>query len=543
MKRNILFFFALLIYTVSDAQSIDEAKKDIYYQRYQSAADVLNKLLTADANNLDARYWLGEVYFQQENNEAAKKVLSEGYEYATKNNVSKKDNPLIYIGWAHLLINEGKTDEAKALLEDVLSESKYKNAEALLRAARANIDSEKGDAAWALELLEKAKKRDKKNPEIYVAAGDAYRKKLDGGNAVLSYNEALKYDDSYAEALYKKGMIYKTQNNKEVYVDNFTKAVQMDSTYAPALYELYYHYFYIDLYPAEKYLNAYLAHSDPSIEQNYMTTDFYYVSRKYQQAVDGAKEIISKEGDKTRPRLYKLIAYSEASLGDSVNAEKEMEKYFEKQKPEEVVTKDYELMAKLNDISTGDKSRAIEWYKKALASETKEKEKLAYMGTLANLQKQLGHRNREAAWREKIYETKDQPNNLDLYNWGIALYMAENYIKADSVFAMYTVKYPDQIYGPLFQARCNALMDTTMEKGLAVPYYQKLIEVASEKPENNKTYLLSAYGYLGTYEANITKDYQASLDYFQKLLELDPNNNDAQRYVATLKSWIDKGTK
>lgn len=38
--------------------------------------------------------------------------------------------------------------------------------------------------------------------------------------------------------------------------------------------------------------------------------------------------------------------------------------------------------------------------------------------------------------------------------------------------------------------------------------------------------LLKAYGYLGGYEANVTKDYLASLAWFEKYLELDPDNTD-----------------
>ena len=91
------------------------------------------------------------------------------------------------------------------------------------------------------------------------------------------------------------------------------------------------------------------------------------------------------------------------------------------------------------------------------------------MITLADLQKEMGNREREAVWRENIYLNKEHPSNLHIYNWGLALYGDENYQKADSVFAIYEDKYPEQIYGYLWSAGSNALLDTTMEKGLAVP--------------------------------------------------------------------------
>lgn len=80
-----------------------------------------------------------------------------------------------------------------------------------------------------------------------------------------------------------------------------------------------------------------------------------------------------------------------------------------------------------------------------------------------------------------------------------------------------------------------------MELGLAVPHYKKLIEVAATDTVANKSYLLTAYGYLASYEANVTKDYEQSLTYFEKMLALDPDNKDALRYTVILKKWIDEG--
>ncbi|MEO7768514.1 MAG: hypothetical protein ABIS01_13885, partial [Ferruginibacter sp.] len=195
------------------------------------------------------------------------------------------------------------------------------------------------------------------------------------------------------------------------------------------------------------------------------------------------------------------------------------------------------LIEKLNP----DKSLAIEWYKKALGREQDQAASVSYMVNVADLQKQLGNREREATWREKIYELKEQPTNLDIYKWGMALYQGKNYLKADSIFAIYEEKYPDQIHGYLWRARSNALMDSNMAKGLAVPHYLKLVDLISSDTAKNKELLVRTYEYLGAYEANTTKDYTNSLGYYDKILKLDPDNSDALRYTAILKKWIDDG--
>lgn len=369
--------------------------------------------------------------------------------------------------------------------------------------------------------------------------GDAYRKLIDGSNAVISYDKAINVNPQYAEAYYKKGLIYKSQNNTEIFIDRFAKAAEVDTVYAPALYELYYHYFYRNIKKTGELLPVYIRHSDPSPEHDYMTTDYLYVSRKYEQAVNSAKKIIAMQKNEAKPRLYKLIAYSQAALGDSISAEKNMQLYFDKQKTEDCIAKDYELMAYLTEAVNEDKSKAVAWYRKALALEKNTKDRLGYMISLADIQKDLGNREREAVWREKIFYTKEKPSNLDIYNWGISLYMSEDYVRADSVFGLYSEKYPEQIYGHLWQARCNVVIDSSMELGVAIPHYKKVIEIAAADSLKYKSMLLKAYGYLGMFEANKTKDYPSSLAYFEKMLALDPENTDAKKYVEIIKKWIE----
>jgi tetratricopeptide (TPR) repeat protein len=218
-----------------------------------------------------------------------------------------------------------------------------------------------------------------------------------------------------------------------------------------------------------------------------------------------------------------------------------MNLYFEKQNDSSLVAKDFEMKATLLEHVNPDKSLAIEWYKKALGLVQDKLESVSYMINVADLQKQLGNSDREADWREKIYELKDRPTNLDIYKWGMALYLGKNYLKADSVFAIYEEKYPDQVHGYLWRARSNALIDTNMEKGLAVPHYLGLVNIISKDTAKNKQLLVSTFEYLGAYEANTTKDYTASLGYYDKILELDPENSDAIKYAAILKKWISSG--
>ena len=542
MKRLLIITTTLLLTSsLTKAQSIEDAKKELYYERYESAENMLQSITGKSDASPDAWYWLGETYLEENKPDSAKQAMQTGMDYAAAHDAEIKKNPLIYIGQAQILLNENNTAEARKQFDNILDETKHKNADALWAVAKANVESKYGDSAWAIDLLQQAAKRDKKNPEIYTTLGDAYRRMLDGSNAVISYDKALEVDPNYAEALYKKGKIYKTQNNPEIYVDRFEKAVAADSSYAPALYELYYYYYFRDVNKAADYLQAYIRHSDPSPEHAYMLADMNYVSKKWDVAVTEAQNILGKEGDSAKPRLYKMIAYSKAALGDSATALKNMDIYFNKQDDSALVAKDFYMEAKLLEKLDTNKAAPVTWLKKALDKEQDKQAAVDYMVSLADLENQLDNRAEEAAWREKIYHLKENATNLDLYKWGMAAYSAQDYQQADSVFGMYEEKYPDQIHGYLWRARSNALIDTTMKEGLAVPHYTKLVELISKDTTKNKELLVRAYEYLGAYEANTTKDYAASLNYYDKILQLDPENSEAKRNAEILGKWIEEG--
>src|SRR5207237_6331810 len=107
-----------------------------------------------------------------------------------------------------LLLAENKKDSATIYFNQALDKTKEKDPEILLAIANAHITTKPGDANYAISLLHKAIKKDKKNPALYVALGDAYRKPGNGSEAYKSYQEAIDQDNKYAAALYRMGKIF-----------------------------------------------------------------------------------------------------------------------------------------------------------------------------------------------------------------------------------------------------------------------------------------------------------------------------------------------
>ncbi|HEY6436609.1 MAG TPA: tetratricopeptide repeat protein, partial [Ignavibacteriaceae bacterium] len=219
-----------------------------------------------------------------------------------------------------------------------------------------------------------------------------------------------------------------------------------------------------------------------------------------------------------------------------------MKRYFNTQVDSGFVTKDFEAMGDIYDTLPGMADSASIYYQRALAMETDTVKALTYYKKIAELYKENKDFSNEAIWLGKYYQSNPSPSNIDLFNWGIASYKAKDYVAADSAFKIYEEKYPEQSFGYYWAARSNTVIDSTMENGLAIPHYQKVIEIAEKDTtdKTNRKYLVEAYGYVAAYEANVQKDYDDAIEYFEKLLELDPNNSDAKKYVEILKKNLAK---
>ncbi|MDZ4809361.1 MAG: hypothetical protein SGI96_13990 [Bacteroidota bacterium] len=535
--NNLIILFTAIFFNASllDAQNLDEVKQLIENERYQSAETLLEKAAITVPAQGEASYLLVKTYLEQEKMGEAQKYINDYLLPAISSNANAMDK----IAYARYLIGTGNKPGADEIFTSILNNKKnQKNSSLLIAMAEVNIDEKAGDAQAAISWLNMAEKRDKNNPEIDILRGLAFRKISDASNAFVAYQDALKKDPQNIKAHYLIGRIFTAQKNSDVYMDHFLKAYQIDSTYAPVLDELYKYYYYKDIKQARKYLEKYIANSDYSLQNDYYMTDILYLDGEYNSAIQAAKKIIQNEMEKSQPRLYKLMAYSSAKTGDSMQALGYITDYFNKEDPVKFISADFELWAQLTERIEGAKKAAISYYTIASEMETVYLNKAKYAIKIADLYKQTEDYSNQAFWLGKLYQWKEKSNNIDLFNWGLAHYTAREYLQTDSVFELYTTRYPEDIYGYYWRAQANAAIDTNMTNALAIPHYNKVVETGEQNKESNKKMLLKAYGYLGGYEANITKDYPKSLNWFEKYLAMDQDNADVTGYVDVLKKWI-----
>lgn len=529
MKTILLPVSILATVSVLQAQTLEEGKKQVYYENYGRGTTILTSVVQQQPANAEAWFQLTNAYMLQKQGDKAAAALQAAP-------LSLESEPLFQVARGYVLLDRGKRDSAALYFNNAARQTKEKAPEVLSAIAQAEINSKDGDANDAVERLTKAIKRDKHNAALYTLLGDAYRKMNNGTEAYKAYQKAVEENSGYAYAYHRIGEIFLTQKNAELFLEYFNKAVAADPDYAPSLYQLYVYNFYHEPAKAMEYYQMYAAKAEPSIKNEYDLTDLLYLTKAYDKAIEKGSALINKEGANVKPRIYKLLAYSYAELKDTAGALTAMQHYFSKENDTNYVARDFETMAYLYAAASGRTDSALAYFEKAVSLEKDSTALYTYYRKAADLAKGAKDYVNQSKWLGRYYTGNDNATNVDLFNWGLAAFLAQDYATADTVFGKYVAKYPDQTFGYYWQARSAAALDKDMSAGTAIPYYQKLVEVMNSHPAdpNYKKWLVESYGYLAAYQANTEKDYTEAKDLFEKVLDVDPQNEDARKYIAIL---------
>lgn len=523
MKKSAIVLFTAFLSFSAFAQNVQEGVNHLYAERYQSAKSVFEKLVAANPNNIEANYWLGQTYIRSKDSAAAAALFQ-------KLNASNGNAPLVLVGMGQIELMQGKTAEARQHFETAISLSRGKkgnDANILIAIGRANTDAKGGDIAYAIQKLTEATQLAPTNADAFLALGNAYRKiPGSGSQAATAYLKASGINQAFAMPSYRLAKLYQTQRtNFDAVLENLNKAVGADPKFAPAYLELYYHYLLNqrDFAKAEDFANKYIANSDKSVENDYIKAQTAFVQNKFDEAIATGKNIVAQSGEKTNPRVYKLLGYSYVGKGDSVSARQYVDQYFAKADPEEIIGQDYILQA---DAYASDNPPVVrEAYLKAAKMDSVLSNQVRVLNEGIDRFKKSGHKILEADLRLLSYQLRGtQANPAELFQIGLPYYQGRSFERADSVFTAYASALPDSIYGYYWSAQSKAQMDTSMEQGLAVPMYQKTLEIAEKNPTRFKTQGVIAAGYLTGYAFNIKKDKEQSLGFVNRGLALDPTN-------------------
>ena len=177
----------------------------------------------------------------------------------------------------------------------------------------------------------------------------------------------------------------------------------------------------------------------------------------------------------------------------------------------------------------GNEALAANYADSAVSRDTLESNKVDYITAIAAGYLAAKNFKEAGKWYTKILGIKKNFGKVDLYNAAYNNYMGDNCKTADSIYAVYTQKYPDELYGYKWRAKANECIDSTRALGLANPFYEKVIALAEADTakEKVKSDLIAAYNYMVAYNYNIKNDIAAAKSYNEKILVVDPTNPGA----------------
>jgi Flp pilus assembly protein TadD len=553
MKQIFLLCSFIIFENILFAQTVDDGKKFLNYEKYMSAQSVFSKLVAANPNDIETVYWLGQTYIENEDNNdtAAAKALYQKTLQANPN------APLLIVGMGEIDLMEGRKEDARNKFETAISISKKKDVAPILTAVgRANIDVKGGDMVYAIDKLNQAADKDKKNVDIQTLLGDAYRRLIDGANATIAYQNALAIDPKSGRADFMIGRIYETQGygQEPLYMRYYNAAIDADPNFAPVYYWLYQYYYQRDVNKSREYLDKYIAVADPEPKNCYYLASILYASKLYNDAISKANDCIAKDSKKPYPNLYGIKAYAYDKMGDSINAKANFEQFFALANPDKIGPNDYATYGRIllknpskdaADSASND-TLATTYIDKGIALDTSMSDKLDIIKSTAESLVAAKRYGEAAKWYTKALYLKKDYGKVDLYYAGYNDYRAGNYQGADSVFGLYMQKYADDIFGSYMRARANEGIDTAGSLGLAKPFYQKVIELADssqEKTATIKAYETTAYRYMVAYSYNIQHNTPSAIEWNAKILVLDPADAQALANDKALRAKPGKSSK
>ena len=533
-KLSFLLITLLFAGQLVFAQSVDEARKHLYYGRLTSAINALEKSVSANPKDAAAIYWLGQAYINNENVAKAKAV----YQKALQDGVN---DPLVWVGMGHVELLEGKKNEARQRFEAAITNSKSKNKDnpnILNAIGRANADgpSTVGDPLWAIELLKRAATLDAKNPEIPTNLGINYLKlgSERGGDAYGAFEDALRIDPNYARANYRLGKIFLSQNNVAKFEEYYNRAVQTDPKFAPAYLDLYNYYALRDVNKARGYLENYMANADKDCSVDFFYADYLFRSGQYQESLNKAKAM-ENGACKDYWSLKLLYAYNYDRLGDTIQARDNIMAFMNNTPKEKIQSDHYIFAANALKKISGSENDAIGFLTKAIEFDTVRLNRVMYMDTIAALYKKQGRHDQRVEWLRKSFTLNPSPSDFDLYNWTDAAISARNFTLADSLASVYIQRKPDQEYGYSLRVRAAKAADVDSTKASAFPAIDQYITFLSKDAEKNKNKIVSQYYYMATVTADKMKDYPKAIAILERLQAVDPQNAFANSALPVLR--------
>ncbi len=483
--------------------------------------------------------------------------------------MDEKRVPLNETGVALTYLMQNNTANADSKLAEVVKKSKSKNADILYRIGEAYtgyLTPDSGsiqprypkvvNAAKALDFLNRAAERDKKNAAIQLALGDAYYLNKDAGTAVTRYESAMELGMMPAQVYQRIGDIYWQGRNLNLAVDNYKKAIEANANYAPAYRQLAELYYLVNRYKdAANYTDQYIKVANDTRPEAYLrSAQFHFLAKDYQKAVDVINA--NRAAMSSNPIVYRIEGWSQSALKQPEKAIESLQAFLAKA-PEKAMYDDYKYLGKAylglektgsDSLKATNDSVGIAYLQKAAPFDTTEN----LYSDIAKYYYLTKKHPQAVATLDTAAKRGFKADMQDLFRYGMSNYTlgfgrdslgklvrdTTRFAKADSALALAQKGSPGYTPTVLYRAKANYYAYTpevAVRNGKAKPYFEQFIGMVENKEEDRKRYqkdLALAFKYLISYHELVTKDQAARTEWLNKGLALLPGNKDLAKIAA-----------
>jgi len=441
------------------------------------------------------------------------------------------------------VIKSNAPDKGKQVDNLVKSYKLKKNTPALVAIGRAFMDNK--DLDNAQKYADLAIKNDKSYGDSYVLAGDILVLKEDGGGASAMFEQAIYFDPKNPNG-YRRYAQVNSKANPAAAVAKLEELKQHVPDYPIGLISAEIFSKAGKLDQAIEYYNT----VDKNKMEEYQLADYslsYFLKGNFGKSYE-----VSNFGNNKFPKnpaLNRLSFFNLTNLKRYDEALTYADALFNKSDETKITESDY-LYYGYALLGKGNYEQAIEMFQKSIDNnENNEADRLDALKNISEAYRQKGDYTNAITTYQKYLDSKNEQTANDI-NALAQMYMQEAsdesktetekkefYGKADAIYANMADKFNSVAdYATLQRAHIGFALDPESTEGLAKPHYEKLIEIIqakSEKDAKDNERLLEAYRYLGFYYY-LQKDTENSKSYWNKVLELDPNNEAAKQAIEAM---------
>ena len=545
IKKTFIGVSLLIIGGVASGQDLNKALNMTYQEQFDAADQAFNALIAKEPANGKYFYYSGEnqlaSYFIDPTNIPFDAIAKKAIERFDKGVAANANEPLNYVGLGKVALIQNKkviAEENFAKAQTFLPAKKVKSAltkpdqaTLLVRLAEAYVTVNSKDSALVLGFLRRAESLDPKNPEIYLVRGDYWINTFNNGSrAAENYKRSQDFSPNSTRARVRLGQLYTRINSYQDALSYYHEALAIDPSFAPAYLELGFLYAKTNQKDKSKEnFKKYLDLSSSNIAAKRRYANMLIQTEDYNGAIEQIHQIMSMDST-TFNDLNRALAYSYFEEKEYPQAKYYMSKFIRNAPVEKITSKDYAYAGRIL-VKSGQDSLGVLSLTKAYELDTMNIELLNEIASLYTKAKKP--QNAGDTYKLKIEHSNGSVN--DYYKMGRAYFDAKNWVEADSALAMVNRMSVDFEPAYLFRARVYSNLDPDTKEGLAKPFYEKLVEKASADSVKYSKDILEAYNYLAYYYL-VNKKYCESLEYWDKILAIDPANENANSAIKDLKS-------